>query len=119
MTTEEQHQKRLEELKKLDEKRLEAQQQIEFYQARISRAFNKRVRQRSFKEGDLVLAAHRPIILTSKKKGKFEPKWEGPFVIDTVYSNGAYRLITQEGTRQLMPINGKFLKKILSLVHSG
>ena len=45
MTTEEQHQKCLEELEMLDERRLEAQQQIEFYQARISRVFNKRVRQ--------------------------------------------------------------------------
>ena len=111
MTTEEHHQKRLEELEMLDEKRLEAQQQIELYQARITRAFNKKVRQRVFKEGDLVLAVRRPMVLTSKKKGKFEPKWEGPFVIETVYSNGAYRLITQDGNRLMMSINGKFLKK--------
>ena len=45
------------------------------------------------------------------KKSTFEPKWEGPFIIDTVYSNGAYRLISLEGAKQLMPINGKFLKK--------
>ena len=31
-------------------------------------------------------------------KGKFQPKWEGPFVIETVYSNGAYRLMTSDGT---------------------
>ena len=111
MTTEEQHQKRLEELEMLDEKRLEAQQHIEFYQAKISRAFDKKVRQRSFKEGDLVLTERRPMILNSKKKGKFEPKWEGPFVVETVYSSGAYRLVTKEGDRLMMPINGKFLKK--------
>ena len=46
----------LEELEALDEKILEAQQHLECYQARLSRAFNKRVRPRSFQVGDLVLA---------------------------------------------------------------
>ena len=35
---------RLEELEALDEKRLEAKQRLECYQARISRTFNKKVR---------------------------------------------------------------------------
>lgn len=47
---------RLIELKALDEKRLEAQQRLECYQARLSRAFNKKVQPRSFQIGDLVLA---------------------------------------------------------------
>ena len=59
----------------------------------------------------MVLTERHPMNLNSKKKGKFEPKWEGPFVIETVYSNGAYRLITQDGNKLMMPINGKFLKK--------
>ncbi|XP_020256137.1 uncharacterized protein LOC109833018 [Asparagus officinalis] len=111
MTTEESHHRRLEELEALDEKRLLAQQHIELYQARISRAFDKKVRYRTFKEGDLVLTVRRPMILNSKKKGKFEPKWKGPFIVETVYSNGPYHLITQDGHKLMMPINGKFLKK--------
>ena len=67
----------------------------------------------------MVLDVRRPMILNSKKKGKFEPKWEGPFVVEIVYSSGAYRLVTKDGDRLMMPINGKFLKKILSLVSSG
>ena len=55
---------RLEELEALDEKRLEAQQHLECYQAPISRTFNKKVRPRSFQVGDLVLAVRRPIIVT-------------------------------------------------------
>ncbi|KAK4390343.1 hypothetical protein Sango_2097600 [Sesamum angolense] len=39
---------RLEELKALDEKRIEAQQQIQFYQAPMTRVFNKKVQPRSF-----------------------------------------------------------------------
>ncbi|KAL0420281.1 UNVERIFIED_CONTAM: hypothetical protein Slati_3051000 [Sesamum latifolium] len=49
----------LEELEALDEKRLEAQQWLECYQARLSKALNKKVRLRSFQVGDLVLAVKR------------------------------------------------------------
>lgn len=41
---------------------------------------------------------------------KFDPKWDGLYVVMEVYSNGAYLLITLEGLR-LGPINGKFLKR--------
>ena len=64
-------------LKALDDKRLQTQQQIELYQARITRAFNKKVKERTFKKGDLVLAVRRPMVMTHKIKGKFQPKWEG------------------------------------------
>ncbi|XP_075473874.1 uncharacterized protein LOC142504919 [Primulina tabacum] len=43
LTEEENVRLRLEELEALDEKRLEAQQRLECYQARLSRAFNKKV----------------------------------------------------------------------------
>ncbi|XP_071939174.1 uncharacterized protein [Coffea arabica] len=46
---------RLEGLEALDEKRLEFQQQIECYQACLSKAFNKYVRPRSFQIGELLL----------------------------------------------------------------
>jgi len=49
--------------------------------------------------------------MTYKTKGKFQPKWEGPFVVELVYSNGAYHLINPEDNTPMMPINGKFLKK--------
>jgi len=42
--TNEKYQLRLQELEDLDDKRLQAQQQIELYQARIFRAFNKKSR---------------------------------------------------------------------------
>jgi len=111
MTNEEKHRMRLQELEALDNKRLQPQQQIEFYQARITIAFNKKVKERTFKKGDLILAVRRPMVMTYKTKGKFLPKWEGPFVVESVYSNGAYRLIIPDGDTLMMPINGKFLKK--------
>ena len=54
MITEEKHRQRLQELEALDDKRLQAQQQIELYQARITKAFNKKVKVRTFRKGDLV-----------------------------------------------------------------
>ena len=52
MTSEEKYRQGLQELEALDDKRLQAQQ---LYQARITRAFNKKVKVRTFKKGDLVL----------------------------------------------------------------
>ena len=102
---------RLSELDNLEEKRLQALQNLEAYQARISRAFDKRLKRRSFKQGDLVLAVIRPMNVMHRMKGKFEPKWEGPYAIKDVYSNGAYRIISPDGEYCILPINGKFLKR--------
>jgi len=74
MTNEKKHRLRLQELEALKDKCLQAQQQIELYQARSSRVFNKKVKEIFFKKGDLVLAIRRSIIMTHKTKRKFNPK---------------------------------------------
>ncbi|XP_031116903.1 uncharacterized protein LOC116020573 [Ipomoea triloba] len=109
LTDEENAKLRLAELEGLDEKRLQAQQSLECYQARMSRAFNKRVRTRSFQIGDKVLVVRRPIIVTRKTGHKFTPKWDGPYVVQEVYTGGAYKLISEDGLK-VGPINGRFLK---------
>ena len=110
LTVEDNARLRLEELEALDEKRLDAQQRLQCYQARLSKAFNKKVRIRSFQKGDLVLAVRRPIIITHRTKNKFISKWDGPYVVQEVYTNGAYKLVAEDGLR-IGPINGKFLKR--------
>ncbi|XP_070029317.1 uncharacterized protein [Nicotiana sylvestris] len=52
----------LEELEALDEKRLQDQQNLECYQARLSGSFNKKMSLRSFQVGDQVLVVKSPII---------------------------------------------------------
>jgi len=42
---------------------------------------------------------------------KIQPKWEGSFVAEIVYSNGAYRLTNPNGDMLMISINKKFLKK--------
>lgn len=110
ITTEKKVSLRLAELKALDENRLEAQQNLELYRHRMSKAFNKRVRPRSFQKRDLVLAIRTRLII-GKKKGKLEPNWKGPFAVKKVYLNGAYLLITMEVDRIIPPTNACFLEK--------
>ncbi|KAM1355796.1 hypothetical protein ACFX2H_029806 [Malus domestica] len=99
---------RLQELEALDEMRLEAQQHLECYQARLSKAFNKKVRPRSFQTGDLVLALQKPIITTHKTKRKSTSKWGGPYVIQEVYTNGANLIMAEDGLK-IGPINCRSL----------
>ncbi|XP_074301284.1 uncharacterized protein LOC141632658 [Silene latifolia] len=113
LTEDENDKLRLAELEALDEKRLEAQQKLQCYQARMSRAFNKKVRPRSFQVGDLVLAIRRPIITSHKPVGIFTSKWDGPYVVQEVYTNGAYKIVDEDGVL-IGPINGKFLKRYYS-----
>lgn len=43
---------------------------LEIYQQRMASAFNKRVRLRSFKKGDLVLMVRTPIIINRRTGGE-------------------------------------------------
>ncbi|KAM2283028.1 hypothetical protein ACFXTI_032192 [Malus domestica] len=110
LTEEENAKLRLQELEALDERRLKAQQHLECYQARLSKAFKKKVCPRSFQVGDLVLVLRRPIITTHKTGSKFTSKWDGPYIVQEVYTNGAYKIMEEYGLR-IGPINGKFLKR--------
>ena len=101
---------RLAELESMDERRLAVQQRLEVYQAQVAGAFNKRVKFRSLQVGDLVLTIRRPIVINRKSAGKFEPKWEGPYVITKVFPKGAYELSNEEGKTVYSCVNGKFVK---------
>lgn len=102
---------RFQELDAVEEERLGALQNLELYRQNMVRAYDKLVKQRVFRKGDLVLVLRHPIVITHQTKGKFEPKWEGPYVIEQAYDGGAYQLIDHQGSRPMPPINGRFLKK--------
>jgi hypothetical protein len=90
ITNNEQIRLRFQELDALEEDCLQAVQNLELYHQNMVRAYDKLVKQRVFQKGELVLVLRHPIIVTHKTKGKFEPKWEGPFIIEQVYDGGAY-----------------------------
>ncbi|KAJ1684808.1 hypothetical protein LUZ63_016198 [Rhynchospora breviuscula] len=113
-----QMQLRLQELDGIDERRLAAQQNLELYQARMIRAYEKLSRARAFRKGELVLVLRRSI--TGRHHGpKFAPNWEGPYIIDQVYDGGVYLLADQEGNHPISPINGRYLKKYYGQNYPG
>ena len=100
---------RLDELDAMDEKRLAAHQSLELYQAQMTKAYDKMVRPRTFRKGDLVLMPKRPIL--GRHFGpKFSANWEGPLV-GQVYEGGAYLLVDYQGNNVTSPINGRYLKR--------
>jgi hypothetical protein len=90
ITNDEQIRLWFQELDALEEGHLQAIQNLELYHQNMVRAYDKLVKQRVFQKDELVLILQRPIIITHKTKGKFEPKWEGPVIIEQVYDGGAY-----------------------------
>ncbi|CAN6687494.1 unnamed protein product [Malus baccata var. baccata] len=77
----------------------------------VARAYNKRVKAKSFKEGDLVWKTVLPLGPQLRGFGKWSPTWEGPFIISQVLNKGGYYLADIEGKGEKYPINVKFLKK--------
>ena len=84
-------QSRYDQLCMMDEKRLKALYHIQGYQRRLRKAFDKKVRARDLKIGDLVLKETRALVQETNKK--FKQKWACPFIIKQIYSRGAIRLM--------------------------
>ena len=74
------------------------------------KSYNKNVKTRSLKVGDLVL---RKVILATKvsKHGKLEAKWKGPYVITRVSRPGNYYLKTSDVMELIRPWNIEHLKR--------
>jgi hypothetical protein len=75
----------------LQEKCDRAQITMAAYQERVARYFNRKVKPRSFKVGDLVL---RKVTLATRDsvEGKLAPNWEGPYKVISYQRPGAYYL---------------------------
>ncbi|GKV19281.1 hypothetical protein SLEP1_g29568 [Rubroshorea leprosula] len=82
----------------LDEVREEARLRTLVYKQKITNFYNKRVRPRTFKVGDLVL---RKAGLTGfeTRFGKLAPNWEGLYTVAKVPHPGAYILWDTKGKR--------------------
>ena len=100
---------RYEQLALIDEKRARAQYHAQGYQKRIARAFNKKVRPRNLKEGDLVLKVLRDE--TFDPEGKIKPRWSGPFIIKKIMLGGTTRITDLYRKEILCPINMDRLRR--------
>ncbi|XP_070667874.1 uncharacterized protein [Malus domestica] len=99
------------ELKDLEKARLDAYNLLVAQKRIAKRAYNQKVRHKTFGEGELVWQTVLPVGLKDPRFGKWSPNWEGPFVVHKVYGKGAYHLKDRTGVVHRLPINGKFLKK--------
>ncbi|XP_062006042.1 uncharacterized protein LOC133723241 [Rosa rugosa] len=95
----------------LSGQRLEALDNLVMEKQRIARAYDKRTRGRSYKEGELVWKAVLPFGEKLTGCGKWTPRCEGPFVIYRILERGAFHLKDLDGDLHRNPINGRFLKK--------
>ena len=93
----------------LDEKRLKALYHIQGYQRRLRKAFDKKVRTKDLKLGDLVLKEIRAPVQDAN--GNFKQNWAGPYIIKQIYSRGAIRLMDIDTNPFTEPTNMDQLKK--------
>jgi hypothetical protein len=98
--------KRRIQISELEEMRLKAYENAIIYKERIKRWYDKRLNKKEFKEGDKVLLYNSRF--KTFKKGKLQSKWDGPYVVHSVLSNGAVTIMDVKGD-QFMG-NGQRLK---------
>ena len=80
-------------------KRLQALKEIEKDKFWVARAYNKKVRAKSFQVGKLVWKTILPLGTKSNKFGKWSPAWEGPYKIVKVIFGNSYMVETLQGER--------------------
>ena len=78
---------------------------------RVSRAYNKKVKDKVFVVDDLVWKVILPMGRSDRVLGKWSPNWEGPFKVIQAFSNNAYELKELAPDRRILRVNGKYLKK--------
>ena len=98
------------------DKRMKALKEIEKDKLRVARAYNRKVKDKSFQVGDLVWKTILPLGMKSNKFGKWSPSWEGPYRVIKVIFGNSYMMETLQGDRLPRAINGKYLKKFYPCV---
>ena len=93
------------------DKRLKALKEIEKDKLRVARAYNKKVRVKTFQVGDLVWETILPLVMKNNKFGKWQASWEGPYKIIKVISRNSYMMEMVQGEHLPRAINGRYLKK--------
>ena len=95
----------------VSEERLKALREIEKEKLRVAKAYNKRVREKSFQIGDLVWKTILPIGTKDRKFGKWSPSWEGPYRVVEIVPGNSYFVQSLQGVKLSKALNGKYLKK--------
>ncbi|XP_050916486.1 uncharacterized protein LOC127131615 [Lathyrus oleraceus] len=100
----------LDELVDLDEERLKALELLKWKKKRVENSYNTKVKIKTFSPEYLVWKVILPMDRKDRTLGKWSPKWEGPFQILQVFSNGAYEIEELNENKRILRVNGKYLK---------
>ena len=79
-----------------DELRKAAVVRIASYHRRLANLYNRHVKPRMFQQGDLVLRKFFENITDSSAE-KFQPNWEGPYIVTQNGESGSYTLDKLDG----------------------
>jgi hypothetical protein len=93
------------------DKRVTALGEIEKNKIMIAKAYNKKVKAKSFQVGDLVWKTALPLRSKDRKFGKLSLSWKGPYKVMQVMCGNAYLLQTLQGKDLPKALNGCFLKQ--------
>ena len=93
----------------LDETKEKAAQRIAFYQGKVAKYYNTKVKLRCFEVGDQVLRKVTQVTKDSSQ-GKLGPNWEGPYKVIQNYRRGTYHLEDRHGKKFPHPWNAEHLK---------
>jgi hypothetical protein len=104
------HELMMDKIDDVPESRFKALEEIEREKVKISKAYNKRVMEKSFQVGDLVWKMILSLGTQSGKFCKWSPSWEGPFRVIQIVPSNAYFMKNLEGYSLLKALNGKYLK---------
>jgi hypothetical protein len=102
-----------------NDSRLTALREIEKEKLRVARAYNKKVKEKSFQIGELVWKTILPVGVKNNKFGKWSPNWEGPFKVVGIVHENAYFVEDLQGRRLPKALNGKYLKKYYPSIWQG
>eukprot|EP00253_Pinus_taeda_P017439 PITA_17439 len=98
---------RLQQLQELDEKILEVVHQTMMIQQQRRRWHDRTIKQKQFQKGNWALLYDS---LFENFQGKLRTRWLGPYEVDAVFPNGTVRLLTIDGSRTPLLVNGYRLR---------
>jgi transposase InsO family protein len=87
--------KRRIQISELEEMRLKAYENASIYKERVKRWYDNRFKKKEFKEGDKVLLYNSRFKTFGKRK--LQSKWDGPYIVHSVLSNGAVTIMDVKG----------------------
>jgi hypothetical protein len=105
------HSLMMDNIDEVTDKRMRPLKENEKDKARVARAYNKKVRPKSFQVGELVW---KMILLLGTKDIKFRkwcPSWEAPYKIVKVIVGNSYKMESLQGAHFPRALNGRYLKK--------